>query len=202
MDTKHKNEAVKFFMKKGFSIIEVIVVVGIISILMILSLTTFKNYSEKNHFQAAERILERCFNLARQVAIARNQSVEIRFYSLKSQKDQNDQIKYNATQVVIINSNQREEKLTKVELLQNNIYISFYPNNNESIENSTIQENQINLHQYGKVNAAILTFLYDGSILKNNIGNADIYIKSYISQQKSMKFNIDYISGKLKLMEE
>lgn len=73
--------------KRGFSLVEILTVVSILAIMMGISVTAFNQIQASTALStAAGRVID-MLNLARQQAVARNRSVEVRFYELPDSAD-------------------------------------------------------------------------------------------------------------------
>ncbi len=68
--------------RRGFSLVELLVVIAIIGLLAGLSVPTYNQLSKASNLTTSVQKVSDELNLARQTAITKNRSVEVRFYKL------------------------------------------------------------------------------------------------------------------------
>jgi uncharacterized protein (TIGR02596 family) len=77
MRETHRNRVVR-----GFSLVEILVVLAIAGILAAIGFAAFSGIGKGNNLNMAEQMMQGHLNLARQTALTQNRPVEVRLYSL------------------------------------------------------------------------------------------------------------------------
>lgn len=76
--------SLRFRPVRGFSLIELLVVVAILGILAYMTVPAFQQISRAGNINAAGQVVADHFSLARQHAVTRNRLVEVRFYQFRA----------------------------------------------------------------------------------------------------------------------
>jgi uncharacterized protein (TIGR02596 family) len=69
--------------RSAFSLIELLLVVAVIMLLMTMAQMALSNVSNSTRLSTSAQVVGDAFNLARQIAVAQNQYVQVRLFSLK-----------------------------------------------------------------------------------------------------------------------
>lgn len=117
----------KRFTPSGFSLIEMIVVVGIIAIIAVFAVPAASTIIRGSQLTQASQILTDQFNLARQQALTKNRSIEVRFYRFADSEQPGEEVdkpetgKFRAIQVFEVLETGTPVPLGKIQRLPNSV---------------------------------------------------------------------------------
>ncbi|PAW78128.1 MAG: hypothetical protein B9S32_07995 [Verrucomicrobia bacterium Tous-C9LFEB] len=110
--------------KGGFSLIELMVVIGMIAGLTTLSIPAFNSITDANALNASASKVIDAMNLARQSAITLNRPVQIRFYQIKDLSGTD--LSYRAIRLIQVDGSTLKD-LAKVDYVDRNVILSDRP---------------------------------------------------------------------------
>lgn len=117
----------KRFRPSGFSLIEMIVVVGIIAIIAVFAVPAASTVIRGSQLTQASQILTDQLNLARQQALTKNRSIEVRFYRFGDaeqpgeEADKPDTGKFRAIQLFEVLESGVPVPISKIQRLPNTV---------------------------------------------------------------------------------
>jgi len=110
---------------KAFSLIEVLLVIGIVSILMAVAVPATRSIINANQVTAGTQLVVDQLTYARQTAVTRNRTVEVRFYSFVPPDDPTAARRISAMEPIIYDEdNVKATQLKEVRHLPSNAEIS------------------------------------------------------------------------------
>lgn len=110
--------------ERGFSLVELLIVMAIILILAVLTIPAFSSFGRANALSASGQSLVDALNLARQTALTRSRSVQVRFYKLPEEVGGSESPSdYRAFQLFLVDG-YSTNSLTRVRYLDKPIVIS------------------------------------------------------------------------------
>jgi len=108
--------------RSAFSLIELLVVMGVIILLMALIVPAFNSIGRSTNLTVAAQQLADQFNAARQQAIARNRQVELRIYKIPDEADST--LAYRALRVFVLNNDGSVQSRDRLQKFPKGIVIS------------------------------------------------------------------------------
>ncbi len=88
---------------RAFTLVELLVVIGIILLLTAISIPSFQRMSLASEFTTAGQVIAEQLSLARQAALTQNRSVQVRFYQLSDPKTSSEK-GYRALQLFTVDA--------------------------------------------------------------------------------------------------
>lgn len=111
-------------LRSAFTLIELLVVIGIIVIIAAISLPAMKSIGGGRNLENAGQLLLDQWNLARQEAVTRNRTVELRFYKFKDAQELAKVAEFRAFQFFLVEMDgSSREALSKIIYLPSGIII-------------------------------------------------------------------------------
>lgn len=108
--------------RPAFSLVELLLVVAIISILAILAIPAFNSINSARFIEQAGQKIADQIALARQIALSKNRSVEVRF--MKIPNEENGIADYSSIQLYEVRDDGSDRPLAKIAKLPQGIIIS------------------------------------------------------------------------------
>ena len=91
----------KQFRKRGFTLVELLMVMTVMLVMMGLVIVAFPNFGKANNLTNGTQSFVDVLNQARQMALAMNRSVEVRFYYLPGPTDGTTATAYRAMRYIV-----------------------------------------------------------------------------------------------------
>lgn len=186
---------------KAFALIELVLVLGILAILISLAVPGLNSVLRASNLNRAGTLVKGSLNLARQEAVSKNKSTEVRFYKISDKGGS----RWRGIQLWRVNQTQTGEQhipINQMKLLPEGVII------NENLSPLLMADpsvsGEVNTSNFGKASYTGFRFAASGSV-KGNLNSSNNYItvsQNFDSGSEPVNFytlQISPITGRVSL---